>query len=113
MGGSFEFWHQTESQTIMNLPQWLSVYRQQIANLDDYDTPDELELAVFQVLSTRDWFANQTLNDDQVRELAELDDQLRAHADVLADFLPGPNPPGRAHWWWYLHEGPQVRVQAA
>lgn len=96
----------------MNVKQWLSIYGQQIANLDDSDSPDELELAVFQVLSTRDGFVDALLTDDQVRTLDQLDDQLLAHADVLADFLPGSNPPDRQHWWWFLHEGPQVREAA-
>lgn len=85
----------------------LKVYRQRIANLDDYDTLDELELDVFLVLMARDDLHLAKLSPDEQRELDRLDHQLRAHSDVISSFLPGPNQPGRAYWWWYLHEDRQ------
>lgn len=90
----------------------LEIYEQRIMNLDDSDSPDELELDVFLVLSTRDSLERVVFTDGERRMLARLDARLREHADVIAGFLPGPNPPGRDHWWWYLHEKPRVRQKA-
>jgi hypothetical protein len=88
----------------MNITQWLKVYAQQIANLDDYDDLDELELSVSLVLHTRDGFIDASLSDQEQQQLAQLDAQLRAHVAVIAKFLPRPNPPARDHWWYYLNE---------
>lgn len=92
--------------------QTLKIYEQRIMNLNESDSPDELELDVSLVLFTRDTLANMTLTDSKQRTLDRLDVQLRAHAEVIVDFLPGPNPPGRDHWWWYLHERPQASRKA-
>ena len=83
----------------------LATYARCIRNLDDpIDEVDE-EVCVFSVLNARDVLAAGKLTLDEQRELARLDKELRARSDVLVRFLPGPNPPDRTHWWWWLHEG--------
>jgi hypothetical protein len=40
------------------------------------------------------------------------DDQLAAHWQQVAELWLNPKDYPRTHWWWYLHEGPQVRAEA-
>lgn len=89
--------------------QLLKIYGQNIRNLED---PDDLCMEVLSLLVTRDIFEKLQLSDDQRRRLDELDDQLVGHWEIVAECLPGPNPPVQAQWWWFLHEGPQVREAA-
>jgi hypothetical protein len=96
----------------MSTENWLHIYRQQIANLDDYEDFDELELSVSLVLNTRSGFVDVALSPEEQRILTQLDRELRDHQAAIAEFLPVANPPGPAHWWYYLHEGPQVQEQA-
>ena len=96
----------------MNTQQRLRIYEQYIANLSDYDSPEELELDVFLALSTRDSFFDKMLTYSEQRTLDWLDLRLRRHSDAIAQFLPGPNPPPRSHWWWYLHEGAPIGADA-
>ena len=88
----------------------LRIYRQDIRNLEE---PDELCTEVFSLLVTRDLFEKVQLSSDQQRRLAELDDQLIDHWETLAACLPSPTPRERQHWWWFLHEGPQVRLSSS
>lgn len=52
--------------------------------------------------------------EEQERVLA-LDEALLQRCSVIARYAPVPNPniTDRRRWWWFLHEGPQVREQAA
>lgn len=95
----------------MNTQQSLRIYEQYIANLSDYDSSEELELDVFLVLTTRDFFVDRPLTNSEQQLLDHLDSRLCRHRDVIAQFLPGPNPPPHPHWWWYLHEGAPLREE--
>lgn len=88
----------------MNNDLKLSIYEQQLENLDDPDGPDDLELAVFQVLNTRDALAGVTLARDEQQRLADLDVRLHERGDVIAHFLPVQRLSARDCWWWFLHE---------
>lgn len=90
--------------------QLLSRYGRYIRNIE---IPDDLCTEVLLLLVTRDEFATLTLSAEQQRRLAELDDQLVSRWEILAECLPYPTPRERQNWWWFLHEGPQVREQAA
>lgn len=49
------------------------------------------------------------LNDDQRRRISATDDLLAANYRRLQEILPGAGEHSRFEWWWFLHEGPQVR----
>ncbi len=95
----------------MTPEQILRVYMQQVKNLDQ---ADETGLTEELVLLTRDSVAEVTQwEPEQEQQIARLDDQLVVHWQQLAEVLPNPNfTDDRRHWWWFLHEGPQVREQA-
>jgi hypothetical protein len=99
-----------ESETAMKAEDLLAEYARRIDNLDhpldDELTADEAEeMDVFSVLHTRSVLMDVDLTPEQQRELARLDDELRARRAKIAPFLPPSNPPGREQWWWWLHEG--------
>lgn len=92
------------------LEQLFRMYEQHIQNLDD---PDELSSDVLMALITRDGFERFRLDQSEQVRLTRLDDELIKRQPVLADELPNPNlSVDRRRWWWFLHEGPQVREQA-
>jgi len=46
------------------------------------------------------------------RERVERTDRVLAEKNALvAEVLPHPQVKDRRRWWWFLHEGPQVREQ--
>lgn len=92
------------------LEQLFGRYRRYIRNIEE---PDDLCSEVLLLLVARDEFAPLALSDDNLRRLAELDDQLIRHWETLAECLPYPTPHPRQNWWWFLHEGPQVRETTA
>ena len=94
---------------MVTFEQLLRIYLQEIKNIDD---PDDLMTETLLVLSTRDGFEDLALTKEQLLRLDRADDQLVKRWEVLAEALPFPAPHPRAHWWWFLHEGPQVREQA-
>lgn len=89
----------------------LQIYAQQVRNLDD---PEDVMTEVLLVLATRDSFVKDgPLTDDQLRQLDRVDAELVKRWKVVGEALPAPHAPAdRQHWWWFLHEGPQVREQA-
>ena len=86
----------------------LHIYTQQIKNLDH---PDDVATDALLVLSTRESFLDDyPLTPEQQRQLDQADNELVRRWKVLREALPAPhNPSDRRRWWWFLHEGPQVR----
>ncbi|MBI4305240.1 MAG: hypothetical protein HY678_02875 [Chloroflexi bacterium] len=52
------------------------------------------------------------LTEAQVQQVAAIDDLLVHKRERVAEVLPNGNSVNRRLWWWFLHEGPQVREQA-
>ena len=93
----------------MTPEQLLRVYAQHLRNLS---RADETGLNEELVLLTRDSVADiPQWAPEQKQQIARLDDQLVAHWRQFAEVLPNPNFQDRQRWWWFLHEGPQVREQ--
>lgn len=99
----------------------LDRYRRYVDVLDEYaarllDQEEYLDLLtpgeVVDLLCTRDELETLRLDPEQVAELARLDDLIVKHHRVIAWNLPSVRTEPRAHWWWHLHEGPQVRAEA-
>ena len=99
------------AKTTTTFERGLRIYTQQIKNLDH---PDDVMTESLLVLSTRESFVEDyPLSQEQQRRLDRLDDELVKRWEVLAEALPNPNfADNRRRWWWFLHEGPQVREQA-
>jgi hypothetical protein len=53
------------------------------------------------------------LSEEQRKRVVTLDGLLIEKTGMIADaqILPNPNFSDRKRWWWFLHEGPQVREQ--
>lgn len=95
----------------MSSEQLLRLYKQHISNLqhaDDTGIDEEL------VLLTRDSVADVgEWTSEQQQQINELDSRLIKKWRQLSAVLPNPNfVADRRRWWWFLHEGPQVREQA-
>jgi hypothetical protein len=74
----------------------------------DLLTPGE----VVDLLLVRDEIDELQLTSEDLVERDRLDDLLLKHSTLVVDDIPPfPDKP-RAHWWWHLHEGPQVRRDA-
>lgn len=74
---------------------------------DDYNwETDALEALVGRSVLEERW---EELTNRQRAEVSEIDDGLVQQWRRVAKLLPtlDENPP--SHWWWFLHEGPQVR----
>ena len=84
-------------------------YEQQIRNIDE---PDEIGSEVLLLLTSRDLFEHFELTVERQQQLDRLDAELVKRWRILAEVLPFPSPRERKRWWWFLHEGPQVREQA-
>jgi hypothetical protein len=93
----------------MSPEQLLKIYAQQIDNLD---SADDTGLDEELVLLTRNSVADFVWTPEQQQLIARLDDQLAAHWRAFEAILPNQNFQDRQRWWWFLHEGPQVRLQA-
>lgn len=78
------------------------------------DDPANAEIDALLALILRDSLETQQerMTADQRARLRELDDLLVAKRERVTTILPHPNVRDRARWWWFLHEGPQVREEA-
>ena len=52
------------------------------------------------------------LTGEQRSRVQTVDAVLADKAALVASTLPNPNFEDRSRWWWFLHEGPQVREEA-
>lgn len=87
----------------------LGIYEELINCVDD---PIDLPTEAMHLLCERNCFEELTLTDAEQQQLDQLDDELVKRWEVLAEVLPYPAPHPRRQWWWFLHEGPQVREEA-
>jgi hypothetical protein len=53
-----------------------------------------------------------TLDEETRARVNEADKVLVQKHKIVAQMLPFPNRTDRRRWWWFLHEGPQVREEA-
>lgn len=92
----------------------LDAYVREHSNLSEDECLDLLSPGeAVDLCIIRDQVNEAELSVDQQRELERLDGLLVKHAHVVAENLPpSPGPHLRSHWWWFLHEGSQVREQA-
>lgn len=97
---------------MVELERLLQIYEQNIRNLDESADADEQVQDVLTVLASRHGFERVALTPEQQQRLDRLDEELIKRRQILAEWLPFPSPHERRHWWWFLHEGPQVREQA-
>lgn len=51
------------------------------------------------------------LTPEQQAQVLHADDLLVKNHQRLEEILPGYGVHARAEWWWFLHEGPQVRQE--
>ena len=68
---------------------------------------------VYDLLIIRDMISEEVLTPEEQTEVARLDDLLMKHRWLVIDNIPPEPEKPRSRWWWHLHEGPQVREQAA
>ena len=75
---------------------------------DYYDTEALLVLTARDEIEDR----REELTPQQEQQIAGLDRDLAAKHEFVAWGIPGGLKQDRRRWWWFLHEGPQVREQA-
>ncbi|MBI4496762.1 MAG: hypothetical protein HY689_02545 [Chloroflexi bacterium] len=78
---------------------------------DEYEdllSPGEVD----DICIIRDELAAAQFSEEEQQELARLDGLLLKHWRIIATNLLDYRDKSRAHWWWHLDEGPQVREQA-
>jgi hypothetical protein len=90
----------------------LEGYRVGVA--EGLDKPDIAETEALFLLLDRDAIHDHwaELTPTQRQHVDESDQMLLAKHDRFTAMLPAPLSTDRARWWWFLHEGPQVREQA-
>ncbi|MBI4305239.1 MAG: hypothetical protein HY678_02870 [Chloroflexi bacterium] len=96
---------------IAHIDELIRYYERHLGGLDErdvYDTETPLVLIARDDIQER-W---EDLTPEQRRRVQELDDVLVAKYKHVANVLPSSLSTDRRHWWWFLHEGPQVREQA-
>lgn len=66
------------------------------------------------ILANRDGIAEgwSQLSAEQHARVKVADALLAQKYKIVAQMLPHPRHTDRHHWWWFLHEGPQVREEA-
>lgn len=93
-----------------DLTRELQSYRRLTSALDEeFADPDVLVTLGLREEIER---AHHLLTPEQREELASCDALLAGKWQIVAEMLPSPGRNDRSHWWWFLHEGPQVREQA-
>ncbi|MGQ9625489.1 MAG: hypothetical protein ACUVV0_01110 [Anaerolineae bacterium] len=89
----------------------IAYYRALIQGLDDDDYYDtDALLALVERDEIEDHWAE--LTPEEREEVLALDQELARRHDRVAVVLPNANSVDRQRWWWFLHEGPQVREEA-
>ena len=77
---------------------------------DEYNwETDTLEALIGRSLLEDRW---DELTGEQKAQVEKIDDELIRQQRRVAKLLPASGENPRSHWWWFLHEGPQVRQEA-
>lgn len=86
-------------------------YRRHLDFLDDRDYSYEESILV---LVARDDLEDQwgELTSEERTLIASLDNVLAGKHEIVSEVLPTMDEHDRRRWWWYLHEGPQVKDEA-
>ncbi|GEM_PF-1943149 len=94
----------------------IDYYERRLEALEDRAYSDFWADEVLLVLNARDELNDRwaELSSEQRERVYILDDRLvKKHKLIAKHALPNSNVQDRTRWWWYLHEGPQVREQAS
>jgi hypothetical protein len=86
-------------------------YERLVSLLEDdeyYDVPVQL------ILIARDDIEDgwSGLSPEDRARVEKTDSLLVQKHSIVAQMLPHPRHTDRRRWWWFLHEGPQVREEA-
>lgn len=89
----------------------INEYERLVNLLEDdeyYDVPVQL------ILIARDDIEDgwSRLASTQMVRVERVDVLLAQKHKIVAQMLPHPRHADRRRWWWFLHEGPQVREEA-
>lgn len=76
------------------------------------DEPDGLGTEELNALVARESVAAHSWSPVEESEIRRIDNDLVAHWEQFIDAIPVRDMYDRTHWWWFLHEGPQVREEA-
>jgi hypothetical protein len=89
----------------------LEHYRRHVIGIAD---DDELDVLALLVVTARDEIEDRlgTLTSLQRREVERVDEILAGKWRLMKIAFPPRSMHDRSRWWWFLHEGPQVREQA-
>ena len=89
----------------------LNYYQRHLHYLaNDEEQGTEALLVLIARSQIEDAWASWTAN--QRKTIEQLDELLMQKRDLFELVLPNPEEKDRQHWWWFLHEGPQVRQKA-
>lgn len=98
---------------MVNLPPIdpVDYYRRHLGFLDDRDFSYEESM---NVLVVRDDLEDQwdELTAEEQTLIRSLDNILASKHHIVDEVLPARNQHDRHRWWWFLHEGPQVKNEA-
>jgi len=88
--------------------------RQYAARADGARDEDHSDVESLLALLTRDQIEDHwdELTLEQRRAVAKTDDLIISLRQMVSEILPSSVPKDRSRWWWFLHEGPQVREEA-
>jgi hypothetical protein len=95
---------------VMSLGDLIEHYGLQVDGIRDEDYSDIDSLLA---LLDRDEIEDrwQLLSPPQRDEVLKIDRLLVSMHEAAAEILPSVQNHDRARWWWFLHEGPQVREE--
>jgi len=97
---------------VTKVNQLLSSYMRYVQLLGSDE--EALEAEALAVLTLRDALEErwEELSEEQRMEVSAGDSLLAKKHGAVAVVLPSAHAHDRRHWWWFLHEGPQVRDKA-
>jgi hypothetical protein len=93
-----------------NLTALLQAYAKLVDLFDEEYADPDVNILLYQRDEIEDRRAELTA--EQLTVLAQADVVFASKWQIVADFVPDSVHTERSRWWWFLHEGPQVREQA-
>jgi hypothetical protein len=88
----------------------LQSYHRLVRSLDE-EYADPNVLVILGLREEIEWDLT-LLGREQTSRLEKDDATLAAKWQIVAEMLPMAGRSNRSHWWWFLHEGPQVNAPA-